>query len=119
MIAGAGLRRLDFFATARRLFLGAARLITILCDPPGFLRRFRRGFMTVEPYPDITRPPPFGGFRLRAVACRRFGALLRLRVLLALSAAFWRAVPKCLICFALILRRAAAIVLPLPRRAGF
>jgi hypothetical protein len=44
--------------------------------------------------------------RFRAGACR-----------LAFSAAFWRLVPKCLICFALILRRLLAIFFPL--LAGF
>jgi hypothetical protein len=69
--------------------------------------------MTVEPYPLITRPPPFGGFALVRVRC--FGALR-----LARNAAFWRFVPKCLICFALILRRAFAIFfLPPARLAGF
>lgn len=54
-----------------------------------------------------------GGFgRVRA---RCFGALR-----LARNAAFWRFVPKILICFALILRRAFAIFfLPPARLAGF
>jgi hypothetical protein len=62
----------------------------------------------------MTRPPPFGGLRLRAGLVRA-----RWRVRLAFSAAFWRFVPKCLICFALILRRLFAIFFPFPARAGF
>src|ERR1017187_10308385 len=88
-IWASGLRRrftVDLFATAR--FLRRVGLMTILWLP-GFLWR-RRGFITVEPYPLITRPPPFGGLVRDRCPLR-----------LAFSAAFWRFVPKCLICFAL------------------
>jgi hypothetical protein len=81
----------------------------LMTRPPPFggLRRLRWGFITVEPYPLMTLPPPFGGLRFVAGACR-----------LAFSAAFWRLVPKCLICFALILRRVFAMLLLFPL-AGF
>lgn len=90
------LRAEFFFATAlRRRFGGAATA----------LRRLRTGFATA------LRRLRRGLGRVRALC---FGALR-----LARNAAFWRFVPKCLICFALILRRAFATRLPPRRLAGF
>jgi hypothetical protein len=89
---GVGFRRFaDFFATTRRR------------------RRFGGAFAT-------TRRLLRGGF-VRLVRARCFfGAVLRL----AFSAARWRFVPKNLICFALMLRRAIFFVRPPPALlAGF
>jgi hypothetical protein len=69
----------------------------------------RPEFITVDPYPLITRPPPFGGLRFRAGACR-----------LALIADFRRLPPKpARICLALSFRLLLAMLLLLFRRAGF
>lgn len=85
--------------------MGVGFLRRLTADFFATLRRLRFGCATARRLR--------GGFgRVRA---RCFGALR-----LARSAAFWRLVPKCLICFALILRRFCAIFFPFPARlAGF
>jgi hypothetical protein len=115
------------FAVARReRFLLLATVLLLFAGLPaahemimgvGFFRRLRAGFFLAT-----LRRLRFGA----AAALRLRGGFGRVRarcagrLRLARNAAFWRFVPKCLICFALILRRAFAIFfLPPARLAGF